>query len=345
MSSTGKNTLVGVVVLGGLALLGWMILRFADAPVRWFSAAPNQIVLVSDRADGLYVGSPMLYRGVTVGSVLAIRHDPQRPQVVLLDAMLMKGVVVPADVEGQIRLQQYIGGTSAIHLEDLPSASAARTLQGGETLTCRYVGLGLVPDELSEVARQLSGMIAQVRKDNLSGEITALAVDLRQTSQHLRESRVFEQFASAAESLRAQLEKAGALIDSLQALAGDKQLVEDIRATAAALRQGSEKLGALMDEGRAAVSDARGGIGAVQKGVDDFTRQATDRLTQLARLMEGVQSVVAKIDEGKGTAGQLVNDPRLYQALVETTRSLELTVKDLQRLIRQWEQEGLRLKL
>jgi hypothetical protein len=54
---------------------------------------------------------------------------------------------------------------------------------------------------------------------------------------------------------------------------------------------------------------------------------------------------VEKVDKGQGTAGQLVNDPKLYQSLNDTARQLDKTVADLQRLIEQWEQEGIDLRL
>jgi DNA-binding Lrp family transcriptional regulator len=40
-----------------------------------------------------------------------------------------------------------------------------------------------------------------------------------------------------------------------------------------------------------------------------------------------------------------VNDPRLYESLVETAKELNATVSDLRRLVNQWEQEGVSLKL
>ena len=48
-----------------------------------------------------------------------------------------------------------------------------------------------------------------------------------------------------------------------------------------------------------------------------------------------------KIDEGKGTAGALVNDPKLYESLADTAAELNLMVKDMRRLLAQWEQEGI----
>ena len=58
-----------------------------------------------------------------------------------------------------------------------------------------------------------------------------------------------------------------------------------------------------------------------------------------------VQSVAAKVDKGEGSAGQLVNDPRLYESLVDTSRGVERDrYKALKRLVEQWEKEGLSVK-
>ena len=58
-----------------------------------------------------------------------------------------------------------------------------------------------------------------------------------------------------------------------------------------------------------------------------------------------VPIVLQKINSGKGTAGQLVNDPKLYESLVDSSQELNATIKDLKRLVQQWEQEGISLKM
>lgn len=70
-----------------------------------------------------------------------------------------------------------------------------------------------------------------------------------------------------------------------------------------------------------------------------------DRLTQVGLMLDTVNSVTKKLDQGKGTAGMFVNDPKLYEALVDSARQLNLTLADLKRLVEQWEQEGLTLKM
>jgi ABC-type transporter Mla subunit MlaD len=83
----------------------------------------------------------------------------------------------------------------------------------------------------------------------------------------------------------------------------------------------------------------------LQTDTDQANKQLTDRLTQIAGVLDQMQSVAQKLNNGSGTAGLLVNDPRLYEALVDSTRELDASVTDLHRLIDQWEQEGVTLHL
>ena len=65
----------------------------------------------------------------------------------------------------------------------------------------------------------------------------------------------------------------------------------------------------------------------------------------LSLAIDDTRVILARLIDGQGTAGQMVNDPKLYQALVDSARELNLTITDLRRLVEQWEQEGVYLKL
>ena len=65
----------------------------------------------------------------------------------------------------------------------------------------------------------------------------------------------------------------------------------------------------------------------------------------LSPAVRGDQDLTIRTDKGEGTIGKLVNDPKLYQNLLETTDQLSVSAKDLRRLFEQWEQEGVSLKL
>jgi phospholipid/cholesterol/gamma-HCH transport system substrate-binding protein len=163
-----------------------------------------------------------------------------------------------------------------------------------------------------------------------------------------------------------QVQKVGKLIDSVQAYVGDEKTRNDLKAAIENLRTTTEsanrvtgnlekfsgKLDKIGDDASATIKDARTtiqtantSIQKTQGDIDQVTAQVGDRLLQISKLLDQFNSIAAKVNDGKGTAGQLVNDPKLYQGLVDTTQQLNATVTDLRRLVQQWEQEGVSLKL
>jgi ABC-type transporter Mla subunit MlaD len=101
----------------------------------------------------------------------------------------------------------------------------------------------------------------------------------------------------------------------------------------------------LAKDASATLNQLRTTLGNADGKVDDLSRATLARLAQAGELLQNVQSITGKIDRGVGTAGAFVNDPQLYQSLAASAQELDLTIKDLKRLIEQWEQEGLNLKL
>jgi phospholipid/cholesterol/gamma-HCH transport system substrate-binding protein len=190
-------------------------------------------------------------------------------------------------------------------------------------------------------------------------EVTELATQAREQHlvQHVDETVV---------TVREELEKVGRLLDQFNDLAGDPKLRDNLRATVDNVRETSDNLKKFsgrfdelandakgtMTEARGAITDARGAIGRMSttvdnsgKRIDDLSKDVGQRLTQISGILERFQSVADKIDKGNGAAGQFVNDPRLYESLVDTSRELNETVKTFKRLADQWEHEGVSLKL
>ena len=308
MSPRQRNVLVGIVVLLGLAAIGWMVLLFAGRVAELFTSPGISISMTAERADGLSDGSAVFFRGVQVGRVTAVRRSADN-QSVDIDVQLDAHPPLPANVQGVIRMQGAFGSISSVSLELTGPPSG--TLTAGAHLKAVFEGSGLLPPEF-----------------------TQLAVDLRRQEliKHLDETVL---------SIREQAEKAGQVLQSVQQMMGDPKMREDLHAALANFRTVSERadrIGANLEKT----------TGDFQKVTDQSNALMSDVRVAVAKLggtLEHLQSVSSKVDQGKGTAGMLVNDPRLYQGLVDTTRELNGTIKDLQRLVRQWEEEGPTIRL
>ncbi len=160
-------------------------------------------------------------------------------------------------------------------------------------------------------------------------------------------------------TIRKQAENAGKVLESVQQIVSDPHIHQDIReavqsvhsAAEAADRIGakfekiSDKMETLTDNANGAVTEARGVVKQTGGDVDHLLQKASDDVQKLGVTLDQFQSAATKINDGKGTAGMLINDPKLYESLVDVSKTLNATVKDLQRVIEQWEQEGVPLRL
>src|SRR5436853_7857902 len=64
MTAFKKNLMVGITVLVALILLGWMLQRFSDVPVRLFTKKQMPISLDAPSAEGVVEGTSIYYLGV-----------------------------------------------------------------------------------------------------------------------------------------------------------------------------------------------------------------------------------------------------------------------------------------
>jgi phospholipid/cholesterol/gamma-HCH transport system substrate-binding protein len=319
MPPTKRNVLVGATVLFAMLALGWMIVQFGGSIATPFAPPVIKLSFTTHRADGVVEGSGILYRGVNVGKVTGVRLQDND---VRIDAQINEKPALPANVTGVIKQTSVFGGGASITLQLTGDAPTGKLSDVTEPLTATFAGSGLLPPEFAD-----------------------LATELRETAKQWRESEVIP-------NLNAQVTKVGTMVEEITRFVTDQETQDNLRASLANVRTATDsakrittnletfsgKLDKIGDNADQLITKAN-------KDLGDVSQQINARMLQIAKLLETTQSITAKIDKGDGTAGRLVNDPKLYAGLVETTESLNATIRDLQRLVQQWEQEGVSLKL
>jgi phospholipid/cholesterol/gamma-HCH transport system substrate-binding protein len=340
MATYHKNIAVGLTMLVGLILLGTMILLFGDAPVRFFQGAQLKVQFLADGAEGLSKGSPVNYLGVSVGKVEGVELSKDG-QGVIIHASVDQKHNVPANVEGFIR-GNLIGGTSTLNLE-LTGPKPQGTLARDATVPAHIGGSTALPKEFTDLAKEIRVLVAQINENKLADKV-AVAVD---------------KVSLAIDSANKTFTKVGDAVDELRKLVGDDKLRGDIRDTLANFKTVSEnaktiaknletfstKLNKLSGDAERIMAEVSGTINKAGTRIDQIGNTVTQRMDQVAGVLDKMQSIANKIDKGEGTAGKLINDPKLYEGLTDSAAELHLTIKDLRRLIQQWEQEGVPFKL
>ena len=244
-------------------------------------------------------------------------------QGVVVDGLVDRNPPLPANLKASISSSSAISGGTIMNLE-LSGDQPVGVLQPDATIPATYVGLELhlLPPEVTQTAEQIGLMSDEIRK----------------TVEQLRVSGVIGHLDEALKQISAQANRAGTLLNSAQQVIGSDKTrqdiqtaIDNIRTTSAATTRISANIETL--------------TGNLQQDSESLNKQLGDRLTQIAAVLNNLQSITAKVDQGKGSAGLMVNDPRLYEAMVDSLHQLDATVTDLHRLVDQWEQEGLSLKV
>ncbi len=300
-------------MLGALIILAWMILQFGDRPARLFAPETMPITLVTERADGIAEGSSVTYRGVPVGRVGAVKLTSDDEHVEITANVEKLQPPLPANLEGVIHAQVF-GGSGLLSLQ-LTGEKPQGELKPEAKLPAHYAGLGLLPPEFKQLATELQLTAHQFRESNIVG--------------HLDQ----------------QVQKAGAILDSVNTIVSDPQLRDNVKVAVANIREASGRAAALAQQLQQTTRHVDTTVVNTNQHIDVISQQLNDRMEQIGKMLGHLESITAKIDAGKGTAAALVNNPQLYQSMQNTAIELNQTIADLKRLIEQWEQEGVSLKL
>jgi ABC-type transporter Mla subunit MlaD len=355
--SRNRNVLIGLFVLGAMACLAILIVKFGEA--QGLMGKRNQVTAVFGRLVGVREGTQVYLNGVWVGQVskvdLADRNDPGRGIVV--DMEIDKQFMIPRDwVAG---VSQPLMGQPLINIQPpkkpLPPRGPDDPLIGLVTGPLDEV----LPPELQE---RLLTTSDQIR--NLATALQPVATDLHELLQKRPVTQVEGSTSQpttdqVTANLSTAVDRLNSILRSVESLLGDQTSQTNFKETLANLRTAS-------DDARLAVADFRRfGQGLQQVQTDarktianmndtvDMTRQRIDTLgkkleqnsDQLGQALGYFASAGRDLAEGKGTLGMFLRDPKFYEELFLTVERLAAAAQDLQVTVRQWRDAGFPVKL
>lgn len=310
---------VGLLVLAGLLLLVYM--SFKVGKLGFGASGGYRLTLELDNAVGLAKESEILVAGIPVGLVEDIRLRDGRAQLLL---RLRDDVELAADSAGSLRTQGVLGEK---YVEIVPGRAAAR-LGDGDALR-----VGTPPGDLDRLVTNFNDVAADVKRVT---ERLVAVLGTPEAEQQLRE--LISGLRDAAVGLRdvveANREALSGTIRNAEQLTADLAEVvsagkEDLRATLASARA----LTAVLAERTPGVLDSVQGVSdeirsAVAENREDLRRSVaglSEAATRLASALGGVETLVAAVNDRRGTLGRLVHDDEVY-------RDLQASLGDLRRI-------------
>lgn len=327
MSTYRRNVIVGLTMLIALGMLGWMIMRFGGKLAQPFAGKMMPVTFLAERADGLSDGSGIFYRGVSVGRVLSVTRDPNLLDV-RIEAELEVDPPLPGGMTARIRQVSLLGAGARLEFVQGETESRER-IQSGDVMRADFVGLEFFPAEVKNLSTEVAAAAKQFREANVVGNLNTRLTEVGEVLVETRKT----------------LENANKIVADEKVRADILASIENVKASSENVKNVTSRADKIATSLERAVENIDQTSKTANEELVQIAKQTKSRLEEASKILQQTHEITTKINAGTGTAGKLVNDPKLYEGLVDTTRELNATIKDLQRLVKQWEEEGVSLKL
>lgn len=283
-----KEVKIGMFAVA-MILCAWGGIRFLSG-VDIFSRNVDYYA-VYDQVNGVQGASPVMMRGVKVGTVSEILFDPARSSQVVLRLTVRRRYPIPADSEAKIVSSSLMGSKA---IEIVLGGSSVR-LEKGDTIRSGY-SRDMMDTALTEL-------------DFFKEKISRLTEELSRTLTGI--STLVESNSSNIGELTAHLNSIAGNLDEV--LSAEKS---GLRSAVAGISEFSQTLGQ--------------NAGRVDTLMGNLTR-FSDNLAEadLKAAVGRLNDILDRIDSGEGTVGKLMNDAELYENLQQASENLSVLLADL----------------
>ena len=249
-----------------------------------------------DQVSGIQAASPIMLKGVKVGTVTDISLDPRRSDNVVLQFTIKRQYRIPKDSEAKIFSDGFMGG-KAIEIvygkssEFLEKGDTLRSVRGRDLMDVAGSELEFFKQKVSQVTADLSRTL-----NNLNLLIETNAQSINGTMQHL------------------------------DAMSGDlADLLDTEKRNLAAAVENLTAFSAMLGENAPRIDSMMGNLNRITTELAEagFARELSETVGEMNLLLERIQ-------EGDGTVGRLLNDPALYESLNEASDNLASLLADLE---------------
>ena len=244
-----------------------------------------------DQMSGMQEASPVVMRGVKIGTVTEIIFDSTDSEQVLLRLTVKKQFDIPKDSEARMASSGIMGGK----MVEIVPGSSSEMLEKGDTMRSTQV-----PDMMEAI-------------DPIMQQVTVLADELTVTLKALHE--VVESNASNIEGMTSHMNSITGNIDQLltSEKEGLKRAVKGISEFSTTLGNNAARLDSLM------------------ANMNSFSTKLaeTQVVENLDKTLAELSTVLTEIREGDGTVGKLLSDEELYARLTQASENLSLLLADL----------------
>ncbi len=268
--------------------------------------SPNHIYYaIFDQVDGLENTNPVLINGFKVGLVKEIQFEDANTGKFLVTLLVGKKYKIPENTIAKMISTGILGG-KAIKLE---VTKGAKYHSPGDTLPSQ-IETGLID--------QLGHQIAPVKQkaENLMVEFEKTLKIMSEVFNEENKEQLSQSFANLNKALYSINQTAAELDTTLSPNGTLRRLFSNVESISANLKNNNKDITKIV-KNFSAISDTIAKI------------KIASTMLQVDSAMHQFNAVLTKINSGKGTLGNLINNDTLYYNLENASKSLELLIKDV----------------
>jgi phospholipid/cholesterol/gamma-HCH transport system substrate-binding protein len=349
LSERTRNMAVGATMIVALGVLMYGILLLGKGPT--LGGRPYAVTLESPNANGLTPGAKVDLNGVVIGEVSSV--------ILAKKADGTLGTRVGLSIDGSVDIPQdstvsfgkgYVGSSSYCSIYANNAKGPNLPKDGSALLQAAPADGGLIPkdvfDDIHALKNDLSG---------LSVELTGVAKDmhalLETSSPEAVDAANPKDPHRPIENISTMVMRLDRTVKNLQDLLGDKKLQGQVREIVQNIASSSEQLKSTLTTIDTTMKNADRTVAQFGSAATQASTTLNDTQHQIVRIadklvdtLDQLQKTTRAVSEGDGTTGRLIRDPRLYDGMVDLSKSLRGTVDDLDFLLKKWRDEGVNLK-
>ncbi len=347
MKERTKNMAVGITVLLGIAFLGFMILLFAGLPEVFKRG--YEIKMLFKSTSEVRENDPVHLSGMSIGRVRKVEFTDGDPRKgVTFVARIDWDISIPANAKPFVYTRGLVGGAyltlipEGEYLKDPETGKVMDFLPKDKVITLKGTrkGSGAFPKELKDALKGLSDLASNLNK--LIAPETQPAVEPKDGEKPIQPDT----------GLKSTVTKLNRALDALYAVLGDTENQENIKSSLANLSEASEKgaeaMEALKDfatQAKLSVEEISVPASSAAKRFDELAQKLIESAENVSALMTNLNQAATKIEAGEGTAGKFINDPKLYNSLLDATNQMSDLLEEFRDLVEQWKQRGVEIKM
>ncbi len=342
MKERTRNISIGLTVIIALCCLAGMIMLFTGLP--WLAQPGYVLYIKADTTYDSHVNDTIHMSGMRIGRISNIEFsDPDNPGGgVVFTVRVQKNYKLPGNTKAYFFTRGLIGsayvemksvGDPVISLETNQPIEFYPQ-DGSVIMPAVHVGSGAIPKELADAIKGLSKLA-----ENLNELIAPPAP---------KDGEGATAPSTASTGLRGTMAKLDKALEGLAIVLGDQENQANLKTSLANMSEATAAATQAMNSLADFAEKASKTAATAEETADDFSQLARKLMKDaegISMLMSTINRMATKVEAGEGTAGKLLNDPELYNSMLNATDQLAALMVELRQLIEKWRAEGVDLKL